>query len=184
MERTVATVSLRVGAKLTTPHAVLQVLSLDAQLPRECEVTLTLADGSRAAYSPVSPGDGAARELDLDLLQRGNAFHALHESPRALAAQLSIAAGRRMESGPESERMFLFLRGNGLVFLENGDTQRFEPQNATLAPAGEAIRIWAQGPEDVLAVVLQPRMPPAAKRTLASEVAARRQRSEGGTGSL
>ncbi|HVM45311.1 MAG TPA: hypothetical protein VM582_05195, partial [Candidatus Thermoplasmatota archaeon] len=103
-----------------------------------------------------------------------NAFKPLHESERALAALLSIAASRRLDAGAESERAFLFLRGRGLLILENGDTHHFEPHTLAVVPPGFAARLWAQGPEDVLAVVLQPRGGPAERRTLAGEIAKRR----------
>jgi mannose-6-phosphate isomerase-like protein (cupin superfamily) len=81
-----------------------------------------------------------------------------------------------METGPQSERVFVILRGTGLVFLENGDQLRFGPGDAAVVPAGEPARVWAQGPDDVLAVVLQPRGEAAPRRTLAGEI--RRLRGE------
>src|SRR5207249_5635337 len=126
--------------------------------PEGAEVLLRLSSLDVAAYVPRGGGTGApAAEIAPDPLLRGNAFRVAHESPRTLAALVSVAAGRRMESGPESDRLFLVLRGSGLVFLQNGETLRFAPLDAIFVPAGEPARLWAQGPEDLLAVALQPR---------------------------
>lgn len=161
-----------------TPHARLHLLAPSDAPPADTDALVPLADGSRVAYVPQAPG-GPATELKVDPFLRGNAFVKLHESPRALAALLSIAAARRMDAGAESERVFVFLRGTGLLSLENGDVHRFEPNTLAIVPAGFAARLWAQGPEDVLAVVLQPRGVAAEKRTLASEIAKRRGDSGG-----
>jgi hypothetical protein len=58
--------------------------------------------------------------------------------------------------------------------MENGDTHRFAPGWAGVVPPGEPARVWAQGPEDVLAVVMQPAGQREEKRTLAGELAKRR----------
>lgn len=142
-------------------------------LPPEADAVVELPQGGRFVYAPRAPG-GPASELTVDPMARGNSFKPLHESARALAAQLSIAASRRLDTGPESERVFLFLRGQGLLSLENGDALRFGPGDVGVVPAGYAARLWAQGPEDVLAIVLQPRGASGEKRTLASEIAKRR----------
>lgn len=149
------------------------VLAPGAAAPPEADALVELGDGTRFAYAPRAPG-GEPALLAPDPFLRGNAFKPLHESERALAALLSIAAARRLDTGAESERAFLFLRGQGLLSLENGDVMRFEPRTLGIVPAGYAARLWSQGPEDVLAVVLQPRGPPEEKRTLASEIARRR----------
>jgi quercetin dioxygenase-like cupin family protein len=133
------------------------------------EVGVPLPDGRVAGY-----GRGAGALLAVEPLA-GNAFRPLHASDATLAALLSIAAGRRMETGPESERVLVFLRGAGFVFLQNGDALRFAPGDAALLPAGEPARVWAQGPEDVLAVVLQPQGGRAERRTLKGELEKRRQ---------
>lgn len=126
------------------------------------EVGVPLPDGRVAGYGA---GGGAGRVLAVEPLA-GNAFRPLHDSSTVLAALLSIAAGRRLETGPESERVLVFLRGRGLVFLQNGDTLPYAAGDAALLPAGEPARVWAQGPEDALAVVLQPKGEPAPRRTL------------------
>lgn len=132
------------------------------------EVGVPLPDGRVVGY-----GAGAGVVLSVEPLS-GNAFRPMHQSSTTLAALLSIAAGRRMETGPESERVLVFLRGNGLVFLQNGDEMRFRAGDAALLPAGEPARVWAQGPEDVLAVVLQPAGQTAVRRTLKGELEKRR----------
>ena len=136
------------------------------------EVGVPLADGRVAGY-----GAGPGHVLRVEPLS-GNAFQPVHASATTLAAVLSIAAGRRMETGPESERVLVFLRGAGLVFLQNGDEMRFQPGDAALLPAGEPARVWAQGPEDVLAVVVQPVGAPAERRTLKGELEKRRRAPE------
>lgn len=134
------------------------------------EVAVPLPDGRVVGY--VRGGD-ARRVLAVEPLA-GNAFRPLHSSPTTLAALLSVAAGRRLEMGPESERVLVYLRGTGLVFLANGDAQKFNAGDASLLPAGEVARVWAQGPGDVLAVVVQPQGPPAERRTLKGELEKRR----------
>lgn len=156
-----------------TTHARLYVLAPGAPLPEAADVSFTLPDGSRFAYAPRAPG-GPAQEVAIDPMLRGNAFKPLHQSPRALSALLSLAASRRVDTGPESERVFLFLRGTGLVSLENNDVIRFNPNVAVVVPAGEPARVWCQGPEDALAVVLQPQGMREERRTLAGEIAKRR----------
>lgn len=136
------------------------------------EVGVRLPDGRLVGY-----GRGAGAVLGVEPLS-GNGFRPLHESASTLAALLSIAAGRRLETGPESDRVLVFLRGSGLVFLQNGDAQRFAPGDATFLPAGEPARVWAQGPEDVLAVVVQPRGASAERRTLRGELERRRRAME------
>ena len=154
-------------------HARVHLVGPSGALPADTDAVVELPDGSRIAYVPRVPG-GPASVLKVDPFVRGNAFKPLHESPRALAAQLSIAAARRLDTGAESERVFVFLRGVGLLSLANGDVHRFEPNTLGIVPAGFAARLWSQGPEDVLAVALQPRVAPAEKRTLASEIAKRK----------
>lgn len=141
--------------------------------PPDTDAVVDLPDGRRVAYAPREPG-GPATPLALDPFVRGNAFKPLHQSERALSALLSLAASRRLDTGPESERIFLFLRGPGLLSLANEDAHRFGPGMLAVVPAGEPARLWAQGPEDVLAVVFQPRGEPAERRTLAGEIAKRR----------
>lgn len=157
-----------------TTHARVHLLGPSGELPADTDAVVELADGARIAYAPREPG-GPATALKFDPFTRGNAFQPLHESPRALAALLSLAAARRLDTGAESERVFVFLRGRGLLSLENGDVHRFEPHTLGIAPAGYPARLWAQGPEDVLAIALQPRGVPTEKRTLAGEIAKRRQ---------
>lgn len=146
-------------------------------VPRRFDVAFPLPDGRLVGYAPRE-GDVASRIVPIDASLHGNAFLPVHESPHALAAVLSIAAGRRMETGPESERMLVFLRGTGLVFLQNGETMRYAAGFATLVPAGEPARVWAQGPEDALAIVVQPTGPRAEKRSLLSELEKRKPRPE------
>lgn len=150
------------------------VLPAGAALPEGADLVFDLSDGSRFAYVPRAPG-GPVQERAIDPFARGNKFAPLHESERALSALLSIAAGRRVDTGPESERLFVFLRGPGLLFEENGDTHRFAPHQCALVPAGEPARVWAQGPEDALVVVCQPKGEAVARRTLAGEIAKRRE---------
>lgn len=159
-------------------HMRAHLLAPGAPAPDDTDALIVLPDASRFAYVPRAPG-GPAATLAPDPLARGNSFKPLHESERALVAQLSIAASRRLDTGPESERVFLFLRGRGLLSLENGDALRFEPNQLGIVPAGYSARLWAQGPEDVLAVVFQPRAPPSEKRTLAGEIAKRRAPTSG-----
>jgi len=156
-----------------TPAALCYHLPAGGAAPQGCEIVMPLPDATRFAYaSRAAPGDG--REVVVDPLLRGNAFRPLHESATTLAAALSIAGGRRLDTGPESERVILVLRGHGLLFAQNGDALRVEPGHWGFAPAGEPLRVWAQGPEDVLALVVQPKGAPAERRTLASELAKRR----------
>lgn len=156
-----------------TPHARVTLLGVDEDAPAGVDVRVVLADGRQLAYAPTTPGADEGATVVPDPLFGGNAFRPRHQSLRSLAAELSIAAGRRLETGPESERVLIVLRGAGLVFLENGDTHRFEPGDAVLVPAGEPARVWAQE-EDVHAVVLQPAGAAVARRTLAGEIARRR----------
>ena len=149
------------------------LLALGTPAPPGTDALVEMPDGARVAYAPRAPG-GPPAALAIDPMLRGNQFRPLHESPRALAALLSLAASRRLDTGPESERVFLFLRGPGLLSLENGDALRFGPGSVGVVPAGEPARLWAQGPEDVLAVAFQPRAPPRPRRTLSGEIAKRR----------
>lgn len=154
-----------------TPHARAFLVAPGAPAPEGADAAVDLPDGARFVYAPLAgSGSGAMPVLPVDPFLRGNAFRPLHDSPRAQAALLSVAAARRVDTGPESERMFLALRGNGLVFEENGDTHRFGPRSLVVAPAGEPARVWAQGPEDALLVVFQPKGASAPRRTLRSEI--------------
>lgn len=154
-----------------TPHARGYLLPAAGAPPRGADVVFGLPGALRFAYVPAGEPVPAPREVELDPFLRGNAFKPIHQGPRTLAALLSIAASRRLETGPESERLLVFLRGRGLLFMENGDTLPFEPGWAGVVPPGEPARVWAQGPEDVLAVVLQPAGQRAERRTLAGELA-------------
>lgn len=158
---------------LDSPHAQAFVVSPLAPAPPGAEVVFALPSGARFAYVPRAGGDAQAREVVADPAMRGHAFKPLFESPRALAAAVGVASQRRVHVGPESERVFVFLRGHGLVFLENGDTLKFEPNTLAFLPAGMPARIWAQG-EDALAIVLQPAGQQEERRTLAGEIAKRR----------
>lgn len=163
---------------IETPHARVHLLSPAEDPPGGTELTFLLPSSARVAYVPRAAGDAPAREVEADPLLRGNAFKPLHESPRALAALFSVAAGRRLGTGPESERVIVLLRGTGLVFMENGDVHPFEQNTLVYVPAAEPARVWARGPEDVLGIVLQPNVArPAERRTLASEIAKRREGS-------
>ena len=156
-----------------TPAARVFLLPPGGALPEGTEAVVLLPDATRVAYvSRAAPG--AAVEIAPDPFLRGNKFQPVHASATTLGAMLSIAAGRRLDTGPESERVLLILRGVGLVFLDNGDTMRIEPGSWAFVPGGEPARVWSQGPDDMLAVVIQPRGPPVEKRTLAGELAKRR----------
>ena len=159
-----------------TTHSRAFLLAPGTQVPDGADAVLHLPDGARFVYVPRAPSAAPPATLAVDPMMRGNAFRPLHQSERALAAQLSIAAARRVDTGPESERLFLFLRGPGLISLENEEVLRFGPMTLAVVPAGEPARLWAQGPEDVLAVVFQPRGLPEVRRTLAGEIAKRRPR--------
>lgn len=161
------------GRAYEAAHSEGWLLAPAAAPPEGAEVVVALPDGARFAYVPSVEGAPARAEVAPDPFLRGNQFKPLHQSARALAALLSIAGGRRLELGPESERVLVFLRGHGLVFLENGDTHRFEAGWVAVLPAGEPARVWAQQ-EDVLAVALQPAMARQERRTLAGEIARRR----------
>lgn len=104
---------------------------------------------------------------------RLNEFKPLFENARAAAALLSVAAGRRVDSGPEVERTFIVLAGSGLVFLQDESTLAYREGDAIVVPAGEPARLWARGPEDARLVVFQPQAPPAERRTLRGELAKR-----------
>lgn len=159
-----------------TAHARGYLLSPVGALPAGTDLAFGLPGALRFAYVPraEAAAGAAAREVEVDPFLRGNQFRPIHESSRSLAALLSIAAGRRLETGPESERLLVFLRGRGLVFLENGDTLPFQAGHVGVVPAGEPARVWSQGPDDVLAVVIQPQGMREARRTLAGELAKRR----------
>lgn len=161
-----------------TPHARAYRVGPDAPLPPAADVEFTLADGTRFVYAP-SQGEAPCARVQVDPFRKGNHFERLHESPRSLAALVSLAQQRRVEMGPESERLVVFLRGHGLVFLENGDTHKWAEGYVAILPAGIPARVWAQGPDDMLAVVLQPQGSQAPRRTLAGEIAKRRTGPEG-----
>lgn len=154
-----------------TPAAACYHLPPGAAAPSGCEVVVPLPDATRLAYLPRAAQASVAVEVPIDPLLRGNAFRPLHQSAATLVAALSVAAARRVDVGPESERIFLVLRGIGLLFLDNGDTFRLEPGTWAFVPAGEGARLWAQGPEDLLAVALQPAGQKVERRTLAGELA-------------
>lgn len=162
------------AAAVETTHARGYLLPPAGPLPEGCDFAFGLPGALRFAYVPRTGGDAPAHEAEVDPFLRGNQFKPLHQSARTLAALLSIAAARRVETGPESERLFVFLRGTGLLFQENGDTHRFAPGWAGVVPAGEPARVWAQGPEDALLVVMQPAGQREERRTLAGELAKRR----------
>lgn len=130
---------------VASPHARAYVLPPAAPLPDGADAAFDLADGSRFVYAPEAPGTFTAT-LAVDPFVRGNSFKPLHDSPRALSALLSVAAGRRVDTGPESERLFLILRGVGLLFEENGDTHRIEPNSVALVPPGGAREGLGAGP--------------------------------------
>lgn len=156
-----------------TPAAVCYHLPAGGALPDGAEIVVQLPDATRFAYAArAAPGPGV--EVAVDPLLRGNAFKPVHASATTLAAVLSLAASRRMDMGPESERVLLVLRGRGLVSLDNGDAHRVEPMTWAFVPAGEPARLWSQGPDDVLALVVQPQGQREEKRTLAGEIAKRR----------
>lgn len=164
---------------LETPAGRLVLVAARGPLPEGTDVALLLPDATRIAYVPRAPG-GEAKGVQADPFLRGNQFKPLHASPRALAAQLSIAPSRRVETGPESERVFVFLRGSGLVFLNNGDVFRFEAHHVGFIPAGEPALVWSQGPEDALVIVFQPAGQQAERRTLAGELAKLKAKREPG----
>lgn len=164
---------------LETAHARAYRLAPGASLPEGTDVAFTLRDGTTFAYAPAAAAAAAPALVRVDPFLKGNHFQPLHESPRALAALISVAQQRRVEMGPESERLVVFLRGHGLVFLENGDTMKWAEGFVALLPAGIPARVWAQGPDDMLAVVLQPTGSREPRRTLASEIAKKRVPPEG-----
>lgn len=157
---------------LVTPTSRVFLVGGASEGPAGTDALLPLPDGGRVAY--VLDGEGAPALLDVNPFLRGNAFHPLHASPRAESALVSVAASRRMDAGPESERVIVALRGRALLSLENGDVLKLDPHTVAFVRAGEPARVWAQGPEDFLAVVFQPRQARAPRRTLASEIARRR----------
>jgi hypothetical protein len=159
---------------LETAHSRAYLLAPGVAVPDGTDAVLHLPDGARLAYAPRAPGGAEPTTLAVDPMMRGNSFKPLYQSDRALAAQLSIAASRRVDTGPESERVFLFLRGPGLLSLANEDVHRFGPMSLAIVPAGEPARLWAQGPEDALVVVFQPRGAAEPRRTLRGEIAKRR----------
>lgn len=163
---------------LATQHSRCLLLEPGAPAPEGFDVLVVLHDGRRLAYAPSMAGPDSGAELVPDPLLRGNAFLPVHESERCLAAFISIAAGRRVETGPESERILVVFRGVGMAFLENEDLLKFEPGTVVALPPGVPARVWSQGPDDVLAAVFQPKGVKAARRTLASEIAKRRQQDE------
>lgn len=172
--RTAALPDASLAPVVESAYARAFVLGARAAAPEGTAVTFLLPSSARFAYTPRSPSVAPPVEVAPDPFVRGNAFTPLHQGDRALVALLSIAAGRRLETGPESERLLVVLRGRGLVFLENGDTLPFDANHLAFIPAGEPARVWAQGPEDVLAVVMQPNVAPVKRRTLADEIAKRR----------
>jgi hypothetical protein len=160
-----------------TPASRVLLLPPGGPLPEGCEAFVPLPDATRVAYvSRAAPG--SAVEIAPDPFLRGNKFVPVHASATTLGALLSIAAGRRLDTGPDSERVLLILRGKGLVFLDNGDTMPVEAGWWAFVPGGEGARVWSQGPDDMLAVALQPRGPPVERRTLAGELAKRRAAQE------
>lgn len=162
-----------------TPHSQAMLLDVEGAPPEGADAVVVLADGRRLAYLPALPGPDAGSRIVPDPLMRGNAFVPVHESPRSLGALISVAASRRVGMGPESERVLVFLRGEGMVFLENEDILKFAPGTLVVLPPGEPARVWSQGPEDALLAVLQPQGQQAERRTLAGEVARRRAQTEG-----
>lgn len=163
---------------LQTPHSRCVLLDVGEPAPPGFDLVVVLADGRRLAYEPALAGPDSGAELVPDPLLRGNAFLPVHESDRSLAAFLSIAASRRVATGPESERIVVIFRGVGMVFLENEDLLKFEPGTVLALPPGDPARVWSQGPDDVLAAVLQPKGVTAPRRTLASEIAKRRSQAD------
>lgn len=162
-----------------TPHARAYRVPAGAPLPEGTDVTFALADGSQFAYVPLAHATAHAHAhapalVPIDPFLRGNHFRPLHESARCLAALVSVAQQRRLEMGPESERLIVFLRGHGLVFTENGDTHKFAEGYVGVLPAGLPARVWAQGPDDLLAVIIQPQGSREPRRTLATEIAKRK----------
>ncbi len=143
--------------------------------PEGTDVLVALPDGRRLAYLPTPPSPDMPTDVVADPLIRGNAFVPVHESAHSLAAVLSVAAGRRVNTGPESERVLVVLRGTGLVFLEKEDTIPFETGDVVVIPGGESARLWSRGPEDLLTIALQPKGEPEKRRTLASEIAKRKE---------
>lgn len=181
MDETPFAVELAAGAPgdlvAQTPHSRSLLLAPGEPAPAGYDALVVLADGRRLAYAPTLEGPDAGTEVMPDPLMRGNAFVPAHQSARSLAALLSIAVTRRLETGPESERAMVFLRGKGLVFFQNGDTLKFEAGTFVVVPPGWPAAIWSQGPEDALAVVFQPQGQQVERRTLAGEIARRRQPS-------
>lgn len=99
----------------------------------------------------------------------GNAFVPVADGAAFALARWSLAEGRAFTAGPESERWILVVGGDGLAFLENGDTLPIEAGDLLVAPAGHPVRVW--GRHAMQGVVVQPQGPPVARRTLAAELA-------------
>jgi len=167
------------GAVYTTRDSAGHRVGPADRLPPHTSVCFGLPDATRFAYVAQAAGaesasDAPAHELGVDAFLSGNQFRPLHDDAMMLAAQLCIAGGRRLDMGPESERVVVGLRGHGMVFTENGDTHNFRLGSIAILPAGEPARLWAQGPEDLVAIVMQPKTgAPAGRRTLASVIRAR-----------
>ncbi|HWG89569.1 MAG TPA: hypothetical protein VNZ52_01845, partial [Candidatus Thermoplasmatota archaeon] len=100
----------------------------------------------------------------------GNAFHPVYETPDSACGLFHIEAGRRLTTGPESERTFLITEGTGLVFLEDETTLPLRAGDVCIVQAGYSARLWARGPAALSGVVFQPQVAPTERRTLKGEL--------------
>lgn len=157
------------------PGAAFGAQSLDAQAPTVALVyeTPPVADEEEPQAAPAvgvqNPRASVVHEAN-PLALTGNAFVPLYESERSACALFHVEAGRRMHTGPESERTFLFLGGTGLVFLEEGTTVPIRAGDVAVLAPGYPARIWARGPEPLSGVVFQPVMERAERRSLRGEL--------------
>lgn len=127
------------------------------------------AEEAPAEAGVVTPRAHAVSEAN-PMALAGNAFVPLYESGASACALFHVEAGRRMHTGPESERTLLFLGGTGLIFLEEGTTVPIRAGDLAVLAPGYPARVWARGPEPLAGVVFQPQMVRAEKRTLRGEL--------------
>lgn len=133
----------------------------------------TLPAGAAAPYDGVlfrraDGAVGATTAIHAPERLQGSAFRPVAEDAAFALGRWALAEGRAFTAGPESERHFLVLEGTGLCFLANGDNVPLKAGDLLTMPAGDPARLW--GRSAMAGVVVQPQAPPAAERTLASEL--------------